>query len=269
MIFTEKNRSLTFGSQPGPAPEPVTPVCDGPVMSLRRKIRLISGHRHGFTLVELVLATAISVLVVGILAVCFSFTLRVWQNAQNQKPDQASLMADLLKRQLAECDPNPIRFSDSTVHPLFTGKSDMLVFVTAHSIKAISQGVPVAARYTYDRNARVLYYSELVLDPYHTKKLERFVAGQSENKENTTASYGVDFPEFALAFAGKEAKQFSETWPAGDNLPVEVLLRWKGNDSVVHAKICILNAPFTIQPAPNVTAPPPGSTGLEPATGEQ
>ncbi|HIJ69033.1 MAG TPA: prepilin-type N-terminal cleavage/methylation domain-containing protein, partial [Deltaproteobacteria bacterium] len=43
-----------------------------------------AGCRKGFTLIELILATAISALVVGILSVCFAFTLRVWQGTQNQ-----------------------------------------------------------------------------------------------------------------------------------------------------------------------------------------
>ena len=64
-------------------------------------------RKEGFTLIELILATAISALVVGILSVCFAFTLRVWQGTQNQKPDQTFQLADLLNRQLAECDPKP------------------------------------------------------------------------------------------------------------------------------------------------------------------
>ena len=78
--------------------------------------RQASGNRKGFTLIELILATAISALVIGILSVCFSFTLRVWQGTQNQKPDQTFQLADLLNRQLAECDPKPIKFTGGVQH---------------------------------------------------------------------------------------------------------------------------------------------------------
>ena len=143
---------------------------------------------------------------VGILSVCFSFTLRVWQSTQNQKPDQTFQLADLLNRQLAECDPKPIKFKDS-VHPLFAGQQNSIAFVTTHSVKAISQGVPVVARYTYDPNSRVLNYSELLLDPYHVDFIERFLAGRASSKQDTEfVLMGLSFPEFVLAYAGKDSK---------------------------------------------------------------
>ncbi len=217
--------------------------------------------KTGFTLIELILATAISALVVGILSVCFSFTLRVWQSAQNQKPDQTFQLADLLNSQLAECDPKPIKFTDG-VHPLFAGQPNSIVFVTAHSVKAISHGVPVVARYTYDPNSRVLYYSELLLDPYHPGSIEKFIAGGSSRKQETEVrTYGVDFPEFVLAYAGKDSREFSKAWQAVDALPVEVFLRWRANDSVVHARVCMVNAPFSIE-VPKVPAPGTGVGGL-------
>ncbi len=220
-----------------------------------------SGFRKGFTLIELILATAISALVVGILSVCFAFTMRVWQGTQNQKPDQTFQLADLLDRQLAECDPTPIKFTGG-VRPLFAGQENSIVFVTAHSVKAISQGVPVVARYTYDSNSRVLYYSELLLDPYHTDSIQKFIAGGSYRKQETEVrSYGVDFPEFDLAYAGKESTRFSQSWQTVNELPVEVLVRWRSNDSVVHARVCMLNAPFPVEVS-NVAVPGAGAGGL-------
>jgi len=220
-----------------------------------------AGCPKGFTLIELILATAISALVLGILSVCFAFTLRVWQSTQNQKPDQTFQLADLLNRQLAECDPKPIKFTGG-VRSLFAGQENSIVFITAHSVKAISQGVPVVARYTYDPNSRVLYYSELLLDPYHPDSIERFLNGGSSGKQGTEVrTYGVDFPEFVLAYAGKESKGFSQSWQTVDELPVEVLVRWRAKDSVVHAMACMLNAPFPIE-VPKATVPGAGAGGL-------
>lgn len=223
-----------------------------------------SGDRRGFTLIELVLATALSALVVGILSVCFSFALRVWESVYNQQPDQTFLLADLLNRQLAECDPTPIKFTDST-HPLFAGQANSIVFVTTHSVKAISHGVPVVARYTYDPNTRALSYSELLLDPNHPAFIERFLAGRSSGKKRTEIrTYGVDFPEFVLSYAGKESKEFVQTWEAGDQLPVEVLVRWRAKDSAVHARACMVNALFPIE-VQKKTAP--GAAGGGVSTG--
>jgi prepilin-type N-terminal cleavage/methylation domain-containing protein len=215
-----------------------------------------AGDRKGFTLIELILATAISALVVGILAVCFSFTLRVWESAQNQKPDQTFQLADLLNRQLAECDPRPVKFTDNA-RQVFSGQPNSLTFVTSHSVKAISQGIPVVARYTYDPNARVLSYSELLLDPYHPGPIERFLSGRSSGKKETQIRfYGVEVPEFVLAYAGKDSKEFLQSWDGADKLPVEVLVRWRSKDSAVHSRVCMVNSLFSIditnRPAPGV-----------------
>jgi prepilin-type N-terminal cleavage/methylation domain-containing protein len=238
----------------------------GKSLSSNSRFSQVFGNRKGFTLIELILATAISALVVGILSVCFSFTLRVWENTQNQKPDQTSQLADLLNRQLAECDPRPIKFKDSA-HPVFSGQQNSIAFITAHSVKAISQGVPVVARYTYDPSSRVLYYSELLLDPYHPGSIEKFVAGGRSGKQDTEVrTYGVDFPEFVLAYAGAKSTEFAQSWETADQLPVEVLVRWRAQDSVVHARASMVNAPFSIEipksAAAGVGAAAGANTGL-------
>jgi prepilin-type N-terminal cleavage/methylation domain-containing protein len=203
--------------------------------------------KTGFTLIELIIASAISAVVIGILSACFAFALRVWVSVQNEKPDPSFQLADLLQRQLAECDPSPVKFTES-VHPVFTGQPNSIAFVTAHSVKAISQGVPVVARYVYDAKAGVLYYSELIMDPYHSKAIEEFLANNSSGaKESKVRSYGVDFREFTLGYAGKDSKQFVETWEAGNDVPVQVLVKWKGQDAAGHARRFEVNAPFTIE----------------------
>jgi len=202
----------------------------------------------GFTLVELIIATAMSALVIGIVSVCFSFVLKIWQSTQNQKPDQTFLLADLLERQLAESDPTPVKLSDNNARSIFTGQNNSIAFITAHSVKAISQGVPVIARYTYDSKSRVLYYSELLLDPYHPESIQKFISGRSAGeKETDIRSFGIDFPDFQLSYAGKEAKQFMESWESAGAVPTEVLLSWKGNDSLVHARVCMVNTPFPVE----------------------
>jgi len=203
--------------------------------------------KTGFTLIELVLATAISAVVIGILSVCFVFALRVWVSVESQKPDTAFLLADLLQRQLAECEPAPIKLTDSS-RPLFMGQANSITFVTSHSVKAISQGVSVVVRYTYDPKNKAVYYSELILDPYHPKRIEEFLASKSSGaEEGKIASYSVDFQEFSIGYAGIDSKQFSDSWEANDSVPVEVLVKWRGLDSSVHARRLMVNAPFTIE----------------------
>jgi prepilin-type N-terminal cleavage/methylation domain-containing protein len=200
----------------------------------------------GFTLIELLIAMSLSVVVVGILSVCFAFALRVWEGVQNEKTDPAFQLIDLLQRQLAECEVTPIRFGDGS-RILFAGQPNSITFVTSHSLKAISQGVSIVVNYTYDSQTRVLSYSELVLDPYHGKITEQFLANKSSGGQAAgISSYGVDFPEFALAYAGREEKQFQESWQTKDDLPLEVLVKWRGQQSTVLARRFMVNAPFSI-----------------------
>jgi prepilin-type N-terminal cleavage/methylation domain-containing protein len=222
------------------------------------------GSPAGFTLIELIIATAISALVIGILAVCFSFSLRVWQKAHDRKADQTFLLADLLQHQLAECDTTPVKFPDNSMHPVFFGQANSIAFITSHSVKAISGGVPVVARYTYDPNSKVLSYSELVFNPYYTEAIQNFVEGRQAagNKKSEIRSYGVNIQGFGLAYGGKGATQFTESWNTNDQVPVEVLLYWRDNDSLNHSIVCLLNTPFPVeaQKTAPITAPITGGT---------
>ncbi len=215
----------------------------------------------GFTLIELIVATAISALVIGIVSVCLSFVLRVWQKTANSKPDQTFRMVELLERQLAECDPTPINFEHGS-RPLFVGSSNSICFITAHSVKAISKGVPVAVRYTYDSGSGVLSYSELVLNPYRPESLKEFAAGKDPSGQfGEVRSYKVDFPKLAFSYAGKDAGAFSESWDSAGDLPLEILLSWEGADRAAHAIVCMVNAPFPIQGNFLNSSAPGGVTG--------
>lgn len=199
----------------------------------------------GFTLIELILATAISAIVIGILSACLSFSLRAWESSQNRRPDQTILLVDLLKKQLAEVDPTPIKFEDG-MRPLFSGNSTSIVFATSHSVKAISQGIPVAVRYSYDAGSKTLFYAERPLDPYHSKLILDFAQPKASGND-TARSFTVDLGGFSLAYAGKDEKQFSEGWNKTNEIPIEILLTWNGQDSKSYSQTLMLNCPFAIQ----------------------
>lgn len=214
-----------------------------PTADIRRRLLADSG----FTLIELVLATLISTLVVGMLSVCLSFALRAWESVQDRKPDQTSAFLDLFKEQLAEFDPTPIRFADG-LRPLFAGQPLAIAFATAHSVKAISHGVPVIARYVYDPKSRVLYYAEMPFDPYHPKLIEEFLqSGPTPSDKRDSRFHAIDLPGFSLGYAGKEQQQFAESWEEENQVPVSVLLRWNGQDSAPYAQILMVNSPFAVE----------------------
>ncbi len=203
--------------------------------------------RGGFTLIELVVATAVSALVIGIVSVCFSFTLRVLEKTTRSRPDLSLRMVELLQRQLAESDPTPINFERGAA-PLFTGNSTSLCFVTAHSVKAISKGVPVVVRYSFDSASGVLSYSEMVMNPYQPAALENFAAGTTPSGQNSRVRvYRIHFPKFTLSYAGKNGSEFLQSWNSTSELPVEILLGWTAKDRVARSMVCMVNSPFPIQ----------------------
>jgi len=203
----------------------------------------------GFTLVELVIAMVISTLVIGILSVCLSFSLRAWESTQNRKIDQTSAFIYLLKQQLAEFKPNPVKFDDG-MHPVFSATAQSLVFATSHSVKAISRGVPIVARYMYDQKSGVLYYSEMVLDPYHAKAIRQFIQGKDSGGDRDNEKYhpyAIELAQFNLLFAGKDSKELSEVWDHPDEIPIEIVLNWTGPDSTQSSELFMVNCPFTIE----------------------
>lgn len=215
------------------------------MMKERKSARIILTG-SGFTLIELVLATAISAIVIGILSVCLSFALRAWESTQNRRPDLTANFIDLFQRQLAEFDPTPIRFTEGA-RMLFSGSSRAIAFSTSHSVKAISKGVPVIAHYVYDPGAKVLYYSEIPLDPYHPKQVQDFIKAAPVAKEKSKYRfYAIDLAEFSLGYAGKDDNRFLETWDADNQSPTQVLLKWS-NDTGAKAQLLLINSPFVIQ----------------------
>jgi hypothetical protein len=180
----------------------------------------------GFTLVELVIATLISSLVMGIISVALGFSLRVWERLQNQNPSDMPAVMDLLKWQLATLEPQTVRIDQESV-PVFKGDTHSLTFATTHSVKAISKGAPVVARYVYVPEEKALYYAEIPLDPYHSEPLEDFLKSKPEKSKKRSRFFSTAAAEFSLAFAApEEIESFGESWEEDNAVPGLVVVKW-------------------------------------------
>lgn len=181
----------------------------------------------GFTLLELILATAIALLVIGILSVCLSFSLRVWEREQNRKQSDMPKIVDLLKWQLGTFD--PVFFTiDGKPRLIFEGSATSLSFTTDYSVKALSKGVPVIARYVFNSKAQKIYYAEMPLNPYDTDALKEFLKRKPrDDDKGNPPFFSVSVASFALTYAGGDDKErYGETWEDDSSIPAVVLVKW-------------------------------------------
>ncbi len=188
---------------------------------------------------ELVLATLISSLVIGILSVGLSFSLRVWEKRQNQKRPDVVGMLEILKWQIASYDPVTIK-SEGESFLLFQGEANALTITTDYSVKSLSKGAPVIARYVYIPAEKTVYYAEIPLDPYHPKQIQEFTRSKPGRAKSWPQFYAVPAADFSLTYAGEERGVFNEVWSDTSRIPSTVLVRWSSQENgsgVVQAMI--------------------------------
>jgi hypothetical protein len=203
------------------------------------------GQCTGFTLVELVLATLISSLVIGIFSVALSISFRVWERQQNREISDTPSLLELLKRQLAHFDPILIQL-DGKQRPIFQGDEQSLTFATDYSVRAISKGVPVIARYVHIPGRGELFYAELPLDPYHPEVIHDFLKMTPGNSKSWPRFYLIEVAEFALSYSTKEKGQFAEQTDDAAGVPAAVRVDCASRgDSASFSTMMFVNAPFS------------------------
>lgn len=200
---------------------------------------------HGFTLLELLLATAIATLVVAILSVALTFSLRMWEHQRGNTESGVPRIIELMKLQLACFDPVKVTFEGQS-KPIFRGGSSSLALATDYSVKALSGGVAVVARYIYDSKEKTLYYAEIPLDPYHPEAIENFLQ-MSPGKENSWPRfYPIKVPDFSLSYQQEEGAKFVATWNSDKELPQTIQLKWGSDDDRVITDELVPNFLFPI-----------------------
>jgi prepilin-type N-terminal cleavage/methylation domain-containing protein len=180
----------------------------------------------GFTLVELVIATLISSLVMGIVAVALGFSLRIWERQQRQNPSDMPAVVELLKWQLATFEPQPVRVDQESM-PIFKGDAHSLTFATTHSVKAISRGAPVLVRYLFVPSDKALYYIEIPFDPYHPEPIEQFLKLTPGKDTKRRGFFSTAVSNLSFSFAAQDGSEgFEEKWEEGSGVPEMVVVKW-------------------------------------------
>lgn len=196
----------------------------------------------GFTMLELVLALLISSLVMGILSVALGFSLRVWERQFDRKTSDMPALIDLLKWQLASMNPVPVR-AEMESRIVFQGKEHALTFATDVSVRALSHGVPVVARYVFKPSERLLYYAEIPFDPYHPEPIEQFMKLEPGKKKSWPEFQATEALQVAFFFAGAEGA-LEKQWNDEKDSPAVVGVRWSDREGDKRTAVIVPNSFF-------------------------
>jgi hypothetical protein len=163
------------------------------------KSRRLLGGAGGFTLLELMLATFLSTMVVGMVAASLSFCLRLWERHRSCEPNDVQYILDLMTLQLGSYDPTPVTFSEGE-QMIFFGDRYSITFATDYSVKALCGGAPVLAHYVfYPEDGRV-YYAETPFNSSDSDAVKDFVDLKPGAKNSSVPFYSVAASDFSIRF---------------------------------------------------------------------
>lgn len=205
---------------------------------------------QGFTLLELVLAMLISSLVMGILSVALGFSLRVWERQFDRRTSDMPAMIDLLKWQLASMNPVPVQ-SEGETRVVFQGKEHSLTFATDISVRALSHGVPVVARYLFKPSEKLLYYAEIPFDPYHPEPIEQFMKLEPAKKKTWPVFQATEALQVTFSFEGGEGG-VEKQWNDEKEIPLAVGVRWSDREGEKRTTVIAPNSFFPRESQPDI-----------------
>ncbi len=207
---------------------------------------------HGFTLLELLLAAVISAIVLGMVATALSFCVRIWERQNRRLPDDMGQMLDLMALQLGSFNDASLRYKDKQ-QTIFFGDTASLTFTTNYSLKSISKGVPIIARYYFSKGERTLYYGEMPLNAgsatapkpndtslssssHDSNSVEGFIAMDPRGEKGPVSFYPVNnVADFSIAYMEDKTKRehsggLSSLNPAPTNPGQQQRTPGKGNE---------------------------------------
>ena len=195
---------------------------------------------------ELVLATLISAMVIGIFSVALSLSLRVWERQQNREPSDIPSLLELLKWQLAQFEPILINL-EGKQRAIFQGNEQSLAFATHYSVRAISKGVPVIARYVFIPGRDELFYAEMPLDPYHPEPIQQFLQMSPGEPKSWPRFYAYgSWGLFPFLCQWKKASEMAAAVDEELGIPSAVIAKCTARgDSASFSAVMFVNSPFS------------------------
>lgn len=195
-------------------------------------------HGGGFTLAEVLVALAISLVVVAAATHLYRVVLRASVALRSVEQDYTAVQQLRLQAWFAT--------SDQAASQAFQGQGELLRFVTRHSANHGDAAGQTLARYRYDAPSQRLLYREARLPPAWSNPewLAQAERTLDEEAPDQVVLRGVDTVRFEYWRGGPNAG-WVETWPPQTPPPVLLRLRFRRADGIREA-LLELAVPYSV-----------------------
>ncbi len=157
-----------------------------PRQALRQPLR-----QSGFTLLEVLLVTAIGGVVILMVATALNQSLRLWDRQRHTQERELPFFMELFKEQVAAFWPVTLKI-DKKDQVLFTGNERSFALTTLRSVSGLHGGAPVIARYVFDPEHRRLAYAEIPIPgTLHMDLAEAFLKAEPQEEAKGNNLFGL------------------------------------------------------------------------------
>ena len=180
-------------------------------------------HPRGFTLMEVVIAITVGAMVMGILSVALSLSIKAWERSRKPFKTEIYDLMDLLSTQLVFLNTSPITYRSGT-GPLFIGRKNEIFFATNFSPMGRSMNCPVIVHYRFDEEKHSISYRQMVMPgtvPEGSTLVDDFINTQKESEALMTVP---SVAAFSFKYFDQESGQAIEIWGKPGSFPVKILV---------------------------------------------
>ncbi len=175
----------------------------------------------GFTLPEVLVAIALTALLVSLLSGALNLSLKAWDaSTEIDRAAQANMARDFLRRIVAAAEPVRIRGRNGNLQLVFRGEKQRLEFVTAMPERHVKAGLYKLVLYlvSEDSAAAPRKTSALMLDiaPFQPRGMEQLSQAQVTKLMNGVETFEIGY--FGDS-AGNGQPEWQSRWEQSDNLP--------------------------------------------------
>ncbi len=183
-----------------------------------------------FTLIEVLIAITIGSMVIGIVAMAFSLSVRNWERAKSSDSPYTSSeeLINFMEKQLLHIFKKTVQLGEEN-KLFFSGEKNKLIFITDYSPLGISGNCKVVVKYQYDKNDKKLYYSQIIYSksPNLLDQIRSFITLKPEDLSQYpfVTSTAISINNFSITYKSKDGTSFQDAWTDIKSLPSYITVK--------------------------------------------